>query len=87
VVGLHGVEGAMVNLDTGERQSTRRCLEDLLQTLTPIAARLGCEPGLQRAAALVQANGAIAQRQAGRRGGAEAVARRLAECFLDPWPG
>ena len=83
----YGVEGTMVNLQSGERRTTRACLADLLRTLGPTAAGVGCTAELERAAALVQRNGAIAQRQAAASGGAKAVARWLTECFLDPCPG
>jgi glutamate---cysteine ligase / carboxylate-amine ligase len=82
-----GVEGAMIDPRTGERRATRACLDELLETLAPSAARLGAAPALERARAMVRVNGAIGQREAGRQGGAAAVASWLTERFLLPWPG
>ena len=81
----HGVEGTMLDAETGEPRSTRDCLDWLLETLGEIAAEH--RGGLKRAAAMVRANGALGQRQAGRAGGADAVARWLTERFLEPWSG
>lgn len=83
----HGVEGSMVDLNGGGRRATRDCLEELLQTLAPVAVTLGAGNALERAAALIQLNGAIAQREAARDGGPSAVARCLTERFLEPWGG
>jgi carboxylate-amine ligase len=78
-----GVEGEMADLVSGARQPTRRWLEDLLDSLEPVAARFSAQAGLQRAKELVAINGAIAQRQVARDGGPGAVARWLADRFLD----
>ena len=83
----HGVDGAMVDAHSGRRMDTRACLEQLLQTLAETASGLGAAGPLRRAAAMVRVNGAIGQRRAAAAGGAEAVARWLAERFLEPWPG
>ena len=56
-------------------------------SLRPVAATLGSEAELDRAAALIDVNGAIRQRLIARDGGARAVARALAERFLEPPPG
>jgi hypothetical protein len=65
----------------------RACLEELLETLSPLAARLGTERALARAADMVVANGAVVQRRIGREEGAVGVARWLTEGFLAPWEG
>jgi carboxylate-amine ligase len=83
----YGVEGDMVDPHTGERETTRNCLRQLLETLSEIAAELGGVAALERAAAMIEVNGAIAQRQAAASGGARAVAGQLAERFLEPWSG
>jgi carboxylate-amine ligase len=74
---LHrGVEGEQIDLDTGDRRPTRRCLHDLLDRIEPDA--VGCLDG---ARALVESNAAIDLRRAGLDG----AARWLADTFLaDP---
>ena len=75
----HGVEGELRDLGTGERRPTRERLRALLRTLAPTAERLGCADELAGADALVTANGAIRQRQAG---DARAATAWLADAFL-----
>jgi carboxylate-amine ligase len=83
----HGVEGAMADLETGVPRPTRTCLWELIETLLPVAGRLGAARELERAAALVEVNGAIAQRLVAEDGGAHAVAQSLADRFLEPPTG
>jgi glutamate---cysteine ligase / carboxylate-amine ligase len=83
----HGVAGTMADLATGRRRPTRERLTQLLETLGPVAQRLGSSRQFSRAQRLVEVNGAIAQREAAGAGGAKAAARWLAERFLDPEPG
>jgi carboxylate-amine ligase len=83
----YGVEGQMVDEATGTRRSTRAALEELLDSLAPIADRLGASRALERARTLVETNGAIAQRLVGQETGAAGVARWLAERFLEPRVG
>jgi carboxylate-amine ligase len=83
----YGVEGEMLDPQTGQRTSTRRCLEWLLETVADIAAEFGSTHELHRAAAVLEANGAIGQRRAAANGGASGVARWLVDRFLEPWPG
>jgi carboxylate-amine ligase len=83
----HGVEGTMADLGTGRLRSTRDCLEELIETLAPVADRLGAGDSLAGAVRLTACNGALVQRQVAADGGAFAVARSLAERFLEPWPG
>jgi carboxylate-amine ligase len=82
----HGVEGTMADLRTGSSRSTRGCLEELIEALAPTAAGLGADTSLQEAVRLAERNGALVQRQVAAAGGASAVARSLAERFLEPWP-
>jgi gamma-glutamyl:cysteine ligase YbdK (ATP-grasp superfamily) len=77
----------MVDEATGTRRSTRAALEELLDSLAPIADRLGASRALERARTLVETNGAIAQRLVGQETGAAGVARWLAERFLEPRVG
>ncbi|MBV8430500.1 MAG: YbdK family carboxylate-amine ligase [Solirubrobacterales bacterium] len=82
-----GVEGGMADLQTGAVRSTRDWLEELLETLAPLAKRLGSAAPLGQAAQMVEINGAIRQRQIMHEDGAPAVARWLVEGFLAPWVG
>lgn len=79
----HGVEGSMVDLNSGERRPTRALLEALLDGLRAASATLQSDAELAVAAQMVQSNGAIAQRLAARAGGARAVADWLGQCFLE----
>jgi carboxylate-amine ligase len=83
----HGVEGWMVDIETGRRRSTRESLLELIEQLGPVAERLGSGRGLARAREMVEVNGAVMQRRIVREEGPEAVARWLAERFLEPWVG
>jgi carboxylate-amine ligase len=65
----HGVEGAMADLQTGERRPTRERLRDLLDRIEPAAERLGAATGIETARALVERNGAIRQREVAAAGG------------------
>jgi carboxylate-amine ligase len=77
-----GVQGEMADLVSGERRPTRACLEDLLSTLEPFAARFASEAAFGRAGELIVCNGAIAQRHVAEDDGPRAVVRWLAERFL-----
>jgi carboxylate-amine ligase len=83
----HGIEGTMADLGTGRPRSTRDGLGELIGTLAPVADRLGAGDSLGGAVKLSRCNGALVQRQVAADGGAIAVARSLAERFLEPWPG
>jgi glutamate---cysteine ligase / carboxylate-amine ligase len=78
-----GVEGALADLDTGERRSTRERIGGLMDELAPTAARLGSEAELREARALVEENGAVRQARVGREGGPIEVASWLCERFGD----
>jgi carboxylate-amine ligase len=82
-----GVEGSMVELETGERRPTRALLEALLGSLGEVSRGLRADGELTAAADMVEANGAIRQRAAARDGGPRGVARWLARRFLDPTDG
>lgn len=79
----HGVEGTMADLESGHRRPTRAWLHELLELLEPTARRLGAAAALRHAAELVEINGAIAQREAAREGGARAAIEWLAGRFLE----
>jgi carboxylate-amine ligase len=78
-----GVEGHMADLETGSLASTRAGLEELLEDLERFAARFRSQQALAHAREMVQANGAMAQRCVAQRGGPAAVARWLADRFLE----
>ena len=58
----HGLNGWLVNLETGERQSTRERIGRLLDRLEPVARELGTDEQICDARALVAGNGADRQR-------------------------
>jgi carboxylate-amine ligase len=60
-----GLDAALADLETGARTPVREVLADLLGTLAPWAARLGCTAELAGAHDLLEANGAVRQRAAG----------------------
>jgi carboxylate-amine ligase len=79
-----GVDGGMADLDTGAVRPTREHLRELLDTLEPVASRLGATDGLTRARELVESNGALAQRKEAARAGISSVPGWLASKFLGP---
>jgi glutamate---cysteine ligase / carboxylate-amine ligase len=79
-----GVDGDMADLNTGATRPTRERLRELLDTLEPVARRLGAGDRLTRARELVECNGAIAQRRVAARAGISDVPGWLASKFLDP---
>jgi carboxylate-amine ligase len=78
-----GVCGEMADLVSGQPRPTRAWLEELLEALSPFAARFGTHRGLLRASEMAVHNGAVAQRRVAEDGGPTAVARWLAERFLE----
>lgn len=83
----YGVEGEMADLQSGAVRPTRSVLHELLDTLAPVAARLGAEACLDHARALVEVNGALAQRRLAGRDGVASLPGWLASQFVEPWPG
>lgn len=76
-----GVDGALADLDSGERRPTRERLQALIEEITPAAARIGCADELAGASRLVDANGAIQQRRFVAAEGIEALPKWLAARF------
>ena len=68
-----------MNLETGERQSTRERIGLLLDRLTPVARALGTEPEIEQARTLLAGNGAERQRDVARRDGMHALVRWLVD--------
>jgi carboxylate-amine ligase len=76
-----GVDAQLGDLDSESIRPARERIGELLEQLQPLAGRLGCENGLEQAAALCERNGALRQREiAGERGIDDLVAW-LAENF------
>lgn len=76
-----GLNGEMVDLETGALRATRSCLNELLDALEPVATRLRANQELARARELVEMNGAIRQRRVAAEGGIGSVAGWLADQF------
>jgi glutamate---cysteine ligase / carboxylate-amine ligase len=79
----NGVEGALADLETGERQPTRARLHALLDRLEPVADRFSSAREIHHARSLVERNGAILQREVVMRAGVVGLARWLADRFDD----
>lgn len=77
----HGVEGEMADLRSGAVRPTRQCLRELIDALEPVADRLHAAAELDRARALVEVNGAIAQRRVAEREGIPSLPGWLASQF------
>jgi carboxylate-amine ligase len=77
-----GVEGALADLETGERRPTRERLHALLDALAPAAAELECAAEVEAARELVERNEAMRQREAaGPHGDLRAVVAWLADAY------
>jgi carboxylate-amine ligase len=73
----HGVNGWLVDLDTGEQRSTREELAALLDELGPIGHELGTHEQLSDARALLGGSGADRQRRVADRDGIDGLVRWL----------
>jgi len=82
----HGLDGELADLASGERTPTRERLAALLETLAPIAERLGAGALLPYARALAERNGAIRQREIAAERGVRGLAAWMAERYGDPLP-
>jgi carboxylate-amine ligase len=80
----YGVEGELLDLDTGERRPARARLHALLDALEPVGERIGGTCGLGQARRLVEVNGAMAMRAAaGQNRDPRRAVAWLADRFLD----
>lgn len=77
----------MADVNTGAVRATRTGLRELLDALAPIAVDMGGAAAFGHAYDLVDVGGAIAQRRLAADEGIAALPRRLADRFLEPWPG
>ena len=57
----HGLDASFADLETGERRPVRDILRERLETLAPVAERLGCASEL--AGLSLERNGAVRQRE------------------------
>ena len=73
----HGVNGWLVDLDSGEQRSTGEELAVLLDALEPVARTLGTEEQLSDARRLISGSGADRQRYVAEREGMDGLVRRL----------
>jgi carboxylate-amine ligase len=80
----HGVDGWMVDVETGARTRTRARLASLIDELEPYAATLGCVGELDDARRLLQSNGASRLRAAAGRDGVHGAVEWLVARFLEP---
>jgi carboxylate-amine ligase len=78
----YGVQGKMADPHTGRPEPTASRLLGMLELLGEYARRVGAQRGLERALAMVEVNGAIAQRRAAGAGGARSATEWLADRFL-----
>ncbi len=79
----HGVDGELIDLNSGTTRATAARLEQLLEQLRPVAESLGCAEELELAYELIRAGGGAGrQRRSADAGGVEDLARRLAERFV-----
>lgn len=80
----NGVDGTMIDLETGEPHGTRERLHALVDEVEPRARELGSEDLLVHTRASIERNGAIRQREAFADVGMRPLAEWLAERFLLP---
>jgi glutamate---cysteine ligase / carboxylate-amine ligase len=77
----HGLDGALLDLDSGVPQPTRARLHTLIERVAPAAERLGGAAELEHARALAARNGAERQRVLHVQHGPRGVAEWLAQAF------
>jgi carboxylate-amine ligase len=76
----HGVEATFKDLTSIAERPVRDVLLERVETLTPVAERLGCADELALVPRLIVRNGAMRQREVG----VQRAAGWLAERFLTP---
>ena len=75
----YGLDGWLLDLDTGDAEPTRDRIHAVLSQLEPVAARLGCPQQLEHARTLLLDNGAERQRYVHDRDGMPGLVRWLVE--------
>ncbi|HEU4703743.1 MAG TPA: YbdK family carboxylate-amine ligase [Conexibacter sp.] len=81
-----GLDGQLAELAGGARTPARERLATLLDTLAPVATRLGTGDLLAHARALAERNGAVRQRAVAAERGVRGLAAWMAERYGDPLP-
>ena len=77
----HGLDGTLLDLDSGEPQPARARVRELIDAVAPAAARLGGSAELEHARALATRNGAERQRALAAEEGTHRVVEWLADAF------
>jgi carboxylate-amine ligase len=77
----HGLDGELLDLDSGALVPTRARVQRLIETVAPAAERLGGRDALDHARVLAQHNGAERQRALAAEGGMRGVVEWLADAF------
>jgi glutamate---cysteine ligase / carboxylate-amine ligase len=77
----HGLNGTLLDLDSGEPQPARARVRELIDAVAPTAARLGGAAQLEHARALADRNGAERQRALAAEAGTHRVVEWLADAF------
>lgn len=75
----YGLDGWLLDLDTGEPEATRDRIHAVLSELDPVAARIGCAAQLEHARTLLVDNGAERQRSVNEREGMAGLVRWLVD--------
>ena len=78
----HGLDGSLLDLETGEPRPARERVLALIDAVGPAVERLGGAAELEHARALAARNGAERQRAIAAQHGPQELARRLADAFL-----
>ena len=78
----HGLDGSLLDLESGEPQPARERVLALIDAVAPAAERLGGAAELEHARALVARNGAERQRAIAAEHGPRGLAEWLADAFL-----
>ena len=78
----HGLDGSLLDLDSGEPQPTRERVRALLDQVAPAVERLGGTAALEHARVLADHNGAERQRALAARSDTKAVVAWLADVFM-----
>lgn len=77
----HGLNGELLDLDTGEPRPARSVVGELIEAVAPAVERLGGAAELEHARALARANGAERQRRLASEVGVRGVVAELADLF------
>ena len=83
IAARRGLDGRLADLVTGERRPVRELIRERLETLAPVAERIGCAAELDSVNALVERNGAERQREIAAERGLPGLTGWLADRFLN----